>query len=305
MSMGWGGGGWGDSPWGGYSGGVLSLLSALAIAENAVLLTFTMPIYFSELRDPSDASQPKLFTIATDTRSVGLDGTIARPVSSAAVALADNPGMLSGAQVIITTDRPFTPFPSIYSVSCSSFIQNADQTQSIVSSGTVAQFQGTFKQIVTPTLNLPDATTSDIASPDGLISAIAANANYNSNQFVLGVPVIDASGDYATDSGLINTRKRIIRRILFNPGATVHLGNGYGVGATSYGKKLNSTSTRAKLAASTESQISQEPDVAAVSCIVQADKNNTGEFYLISLVKTRNGQSMRVTVPVTQTSITS
>jgi hypothetical protein len=163
------------------------------------------------------------------------------------------------------------------------------------------QFTGIFKQVVVPQLTSPSSlATRDFASPDSFSSAQASQVPNPSGLLTLGVPVI-VNGDYATDSGLTNLKKRILRRLLFIPGATVHLTN-YGAGVTTYGKRLASAANRLALASACESQIGQEPDVAAVSVTALMSSQQPGLFYLRILVKSRTtGQGMKLLVPVSAT----
>jgi hypothetical protein len=268
-------------------------VTALAMAENAVLLTFNTPIYWSGLQDPSDASQPALWSFQPVADSpVGQDGTAPRPVGSAAVT------QVAPNQVLVTLDRPLTPSPAQYVAVGSPLVRSADQSQSLSPAYAQQGFVGVFKKLVVPDLNTPSGVaTRDIASPVDRASILATGAPNPSFVSQLGTPVLDDTGDYATDSGLVGLKKRILRRILFTPGATLHLGTNYGAGAVGYGKKLNKGSNRNALAAACESQIAQEPDVNQVSVQVLTT-TIPGLFTLQILVQSRYGKPFKLLAPV-------
>lgn len=299
---GWGGQPWGSSGWGGpVSGpaGALRLIAALAVSENRVQLTFSRGVYFSALLDETDASRPQLFSFTPNLAGpTGQDGSAPQPVGAAAVAQAlDASGAPVPTTLLVTLDRPLTPAPSTYSVAASPLLQTSDQTQSLDPSGALAAFTAVYRKIVVPSLDAPTGlATRDIASPVDRASLQAAN-NYPGGMYLLGVPAV-VDGDYATDVGLVNLKKRVLRRIFFVPGATMHLGGNYGAGALTYGKKLASAANRAALAAACEAQISLEPDVAAVSVQTQFSASSPGLFVLNVLVRSTTGKGFKLLVPV-------
>jgi hypothetical protein len=293
---GWGAQSWGNSAWGGALSATLQLVAALAVAENAVQLTFNQPLYWSGLLDPTDASQPALWRFQPLVDGpLGQDGTIARPVGAAAVS------QVSGTTILVTLDRPLTPAPATYYAVASPLLQVADQSQSLNPAYGQQLFTSVFKKLVVPSLDAPSGVaTRDIASPVGRESAVATGNPVPSNILQLGTPVLDDTGDYATDYGLVGLKKRVLRRILFAPGATLHLGPGYGAGALTYAKKLNRASNRSVLAAACEAQIAQEPDVAAVSVTIVTTQY-PGLVNLVVLVQSRYGKGgFKLLVPVQQ-----
>jgi hypothetical protein len=298
--IGWGAGGWGSSPWGGSSGASLRLVAAVALAENAVQLTFSLPLYYSELLDPADASQPQLYSVVPTAGSYGQDGAPARAVGVAAVAQGSVLGTRSGSVVVLTLDRPTTPSPALYAVQCAGLVDSS-QTKPLNPAAAGLQFGAVFKKLVPASLAVPTGVAGrDIASPDDLAAAQASGAPPAYVPQLLGVPVPDGAGDYATDAGLVGLKKRVLRRIFFVPGVTLHLRN-YGAGAASYGKRLASAANRSDLARACEAQIALEPDVAAVSVATQPSAASPGLFYLVVLVRSRStGQSAKLLVPVTQ-----
>jgi hypothetical protein len=295
--------GWGSAPWGGGAWGspvsaTLQMNSAIAVAENAVQITFNLPIYWSSLLDGTDASQPALWSfipLVGGTAPIGRDGTPARPVSAASVEQVGT----SGRSVIVTLDRPLTPSPATYYAVGSQQLQTADQTQSLNPAYSQQLFVGMFKKLVPPSTHPSSVATRDIAAPYGAQSVQAARVPFPQNLLQLGVPVVDDTGDYATDIGLVGLRKRVLRRLLFTPGATLCLGATFGAGALSYAKKLASAANRASLAAACEAQISQDPEVASVSVHTQFTPNSPGLYSLVVLVQSRNaGQGFKLLVPV-------
>jgi hypothetical protein len=291
-TSGWGGGSWGGSGWGSPITAILQLVSAIAVAENAVQLTFNQAIYWSGLLDPTDASQPALWTfLPLAGGPAGQDGTAPRPVSAAAVS------QVGDAAVIVTLDRPLTPSPGTYYAVASPLIQSADQSQSLNPAYAQALFTSVFKVLVPSSTQTPTGVaTRDIAAPIGAQSVQSSRAPYPQNLLQLGVPVVDDTGDYATDVGLVGLKKRVIRRILFTPGSTLFM-TGFGAGAGTYAKRLASAANRSALAAACESQIAQDPEVASVS--VQALFGSApGLFTLAVLVRSRVGQAFKLLVPV-------
>lgn len=117
--------GWGSGVWGGssYGGGPLSAIaieSVLAIRENVFRLTFNVPVYYSTILDPADASRTEKYAVSPVEGTTGLDGTEARPVSVARVDLIGDDGEVvfggSGRRLDLILDRPMTPHPALYDV---------------------------------------------------------------------------------------------------------------------------------------------------------------------------------------------
>jgi hypothetical protein len=249
----WGGMGWGDADT--VGAGALTLLSVLAVSENVVLYTFSAPVLFTGLFDAGDAGDPLRYALAPDPTTTGYDGQPPRPVGTVLAALADG----DGSGVLVTLDRPLSPWPSSYFVSAEG-VQSADGTQSLAPGGDVLPMPGVARALVpnNPSAASP-ARLRDVANP---FSGLDASA--------LGVFPVDASGDYAFDQGDDGLRKRALRRLVTRKSAFAHL-PGYGVGALAYVKKLATKSARDQLSGDAEKQLAQEPDVSKASVTLASD----------------------------------
>ena len=293
--VGWGSGRWGGTPWGGGRSLATRLVGAVAVGENVLRLQFSKPIYFSGILDRGDASDPSHYAIGVVTGSSGLDGSPTHPVTAVSAALSTTfpPGSYFGCCVDVTTDRPMTPHPSVYSVTGTGLISVSNQPLDTTSA--TMQFQGAFKEIVPPDAGSAHPAR-DFANPQTLAALIGDSTGAptgNPLSTALGSFVVDPTGDYALDSGITALKKRIYRRLMTTPGAFVHLGEGYGVGVAAEGKKLGSAAVIGRVAAKAEAQIALEPEVAQVR--VRALADNTGLVRFIILVRTRAGADAKFT----------
>jgi hypothetical protein len=275
----------------------VEVVGAIAIAENVIQLQFSMPVYFTGLGDPQDASQPSLYSVMEVDGTFGRDGTATRPVTPAVVTLALAgetlpEGFAAGTCVDITLDRSMTPFPSQYIVECTG-IFSADLTRTLDPDDNAFQLYGVFKGLIPASVELP-TQTRDIANPQTYLSA-ASNLPVPNNPAVLGVFTVDDTGDYAFDSGLVAFKKRIYRRLITNPGGFLHLGASYGVGVPSYGKKLATSAVVQSLAGQAEGQIGQEPESQSVKVTIVQDPDEPGLVRFNIFVKTNGGQSAKYT----------
>jgi hypothetical protein len=294
--IGFGGEPFGRGAWGGALSASLSLVSALAVSENVIQLTFSVPVYFSGLLDFQDASNRLKYTISPVVGSVGIDGTAAKAVAAASVSLAGVSGVVTGLNVYVTTDRPMTPNPAQYLITCQN-LWSADLSQQIVPGGNSAPFAGLYRVIAPPQLQTK-SQRGDIANPQDY-DAVTSGITPNPTQIQLGCFAIDSTGDYAVETGLTGYKKRILRRLLSRPGAFLHLGNRYGAGIRQYGKTLASAQNRSRMIAAAEQQVSLEPETEQVSVRSSLDQQNPGKSYLVILAKTRSGKVLRVLTPVT------
>lgn len=285
---GWGAELYGAGGWGGPVGsGIFFLLSALAIAENVVQLAFNNVVYYSGLLDPPDASNASNYVIVAATNTVGYDGNPARPVNVVAITpvTSDLPnGAPSGSVLDVTTDRPMTPYPALYSIEVSGLF-TADLSQALAN--TTLGYYGLYRELVSPSVDLPHPTR-DFANPSSLSTAI--NLPNPQNPANLGVFSV-SNGDYAFDQGMASFKKRVYRRLITRPGGFLHLGKGYGVGVPQQGKKLARPSTIRALSATAEKQIGQEPETQA--CSVTGRASASGEARFTILVKTKGGQGSK------------
>ena len=295
MGSGYGGAGWGSGGWGGPSSAAPKLLSALAVSENVVRLTFSGPIYYSGLLDYPDASNRRRYAFAPVAGTTGMDGTMAKPVSAASAAVYRQPGLLFGCVIDVTTDRPMTPTPAQYVVACSGLFAS-DGTTPLDLEHTSATFTGVFK-VIQPPQNETTSPRGDIAmpqSPEAIQGGLVANpAGITMGSFVV------ADGDYATQSGMIEYKERVYRRMVTVKDAFLHLaGRNYGGSLLTYGKRLGSASVRTKLSGSIEQQVAMEPETSKVSCKTVVSTSNPGLLYLVLLAKTHFGKSLKVVAPV-------
>jgi hypothetical protein len=270
---------------------VLQLVSALAVSENVVQLQFTTPVYFSQYLDFQDGSDRTKYTITPVAGTIGLDGTAARPIATTTIVQADTPGVLRGQTLLVTTDRPMTPSPAQYVIACQN-LWSADLTSEILSSASTAQFFAVFKVMAPPQLQTL-SRRGDFANPQDL-EMVQQGISVNPTAIQLGCFSIDATGDYAVESGLVGYKKRLLRRIMSSPGAFLHLGQQYGAGVRQYGKRLMSAQTRAQLIAAVEVQVALEPETAKVSVKTVIDVNNPGLLYLVVLAQTKTGKTLKI-----------
>src|SRR6267378_5335877 len=280
---GYGDGPYGDMPYGDDSFSLtstLQILSALAIRENVIRVQFNLPVYYTTLLDTGDASNPGLFSIATVAGTVGLDGSPAMAVRVGAVLQVDG----DSASLDLMLDRPMTAYGAVYVVSAIGLI-SADLLTMLDPTISVA-VAGLFKQIVAPSVDLP-TPNRDMANPQTLVTTIPNPLAKNQ----LGVFVIDDTGDYTTDEGLVSLKKRIWRRVMSQKGGFMHLGLGYGVGLVQQIKRLSVASKLQQISADCEAQISQEPDVQQVACQLVLDQQAAGLVRININVRTRSGKS--------------
>jgi hypothetical protein len=300
MSGAWGEGQWGEGPWGGgVTGSSLALLTAVAIKENVMRLTFTQPVYFSTYLDPADASNPAKYAVTAMPGTFGSDGSPARAVSVATVTLATTSDGVAqsayGSVVDLSLDRMMTSYPASYAVTVAG-VYSADLMNEIESVTMTAP--AVFRAIEQPSLASP-AISADLANPQtfaGAISAgvipskaIAASVN-------LGSFAVDESGDYALDRGTANLQKRILRRLVTSPNGFAHL-PGYGVGVPQYGKRLVQSQSLTNVVAQGEQQIANEPDVSKVKIVPRVSTDGSGLVYLTVLVQPVAGTALAYTVP--------
>ena len=293
----WGGGEWGGGSWGGAgsSFGTLSLNSILAVRENVFRLEFSFPIYFSRILDPKDGSIPTKYSVAVVAGSSGNDGNATRPLLVSEIF---SPGAVDGIApgdfgrfIDVVVDRPMTPHPALYDVTITD-IHSADLL-AVIATATI-RVPAVFKRLEPPQVDTA-TPTRDFANPQTRSAAQSSLPDPN-NALVLGSIQVDDRGDYAFDEGLVNLKKRIIRRLITSKGGFAHLPN-YGVGIPDHGKRLALSNVISDLAADAESQISLEPDVAKVKVRPIVDPNVPGMVRFQVVVKPKSGQAQRFDVP--------
>ena len=291
----WGSGSWGYGSWGGGGGGTLSLVGITAVRENVFRVEFSVPVYWTGILDPNDASPTTKWSITAVAGTVGMDGSPVRPLSVAEVYL---PGLEDGVSredfgrfIDVVCDRPMTPFPAQYEIGMTDIY-----AEDLLSNITADSYRlpAVFKRIEPPQIDFP-VRSRDIANPQTRSAMDESLADPN-NILNLGTIVVDDTGAYAFDDSLVNLRKRVIRRLVTIKGAFAHL-PGYGVGIPAYGKKLGVSAVVADIAAQAEVQIALEPDVAKVKVRPVLDQNVPGLVRFQVLVRPRDGQTQRFDVP--------
>jgi hypothetical protein len=298
MSFGWGIEEWGAGEWGAGGAGVgaaaLRILSAVAIRENVIRLTFNVAPAYTRLLTPTDASNPARFNIVPVAGTVGYDGLPARAVLPALVTVASVPGAL-GTVLDVTTDRPLSPFPARYIVSAN---QLETDTGSILDpSASSFQLFGVYRQLrVQSTTDV--APSRDISNPQ-TYSALTGTVADPTNAAQLGTFPIDASGDYAFDSGVNQLRKRVLRRMVTRPGAFPAM-PGYGVGVLGYGSRLSVAGVRQQIADEARRQISSEPDVSDCRVSAASDPKDPNVTVFSVRVRTTDGIDTTFTLPFQQ-----
>jgi hypothetical protein len=277
----------------------LQLITALAIAENVIRVGFNAPVYISNLLDAPDASNPALYTVTPDAGTVGMDGLPARGVSVASVAAStdDLPvGAAPGTYLDLTLDRPMSPYAASYRVACAGLFDASLVLSLDPAHSTIDNVLGTFREVVRPSIDSP-TDGRDIANPQTLAAAQSVGTDVPLDSLNLGAFVVDASGDYAFDSGLVAYKKRVYRRLVSRPGGFLHLGDGYGVGIPLEGKRLASTSVLERLAAKAEQQIAREPETEKVRVTAVTDPNVPGLVRFRIVARTRGGLTAAFEAP--------
>lgn len=281
--------GFGDAPWGAFGWGdgapSFELLTALAVRENVVRLTFSSPPLFSNLGDPSDASLMKFYRVRLEEGSPdGMDGKPARQVFEAVVKPGPSPFELD-----LYVDRDFSAYPSRYVVTLGE-IAAGDGTYL---EPTVATFLGVKRALVP---NVPSLATprKDIASPNDLQALLSSDVDAAS---VLGVFAYDETGDYAADAGATSYRKRVFRRIFTALDGFAHL-PGYGLGILDMVKMLFRTRTQQDFAGKAQDQILEEPETLEAFVGFEQDSLEPGIVRMIVRARSKTGETVNETVPI-------
>lgn len=251
---GWGLGQWGFSPWGSGSDAP-RLLSAVAVRENAVRLTFDAAVLFTNTLGPKDAARTGAYSLSPVAGTVGLDGEAARPALVGRVDLAGS----GGAAVLLWLDRALTHFPARYLVAAPG-VYGAGGLP-VDSAAQSATFYGVRAARVVAATEIDLAVGRDLANPQTPGAADLARAQGST----LGSYVVDSTGDYAFDAGEVSYVKRVLRRLWARPGAFKHLPDSYGLGLGERVKRLAGGRERAALAKDAADQVKLEPETADAS----------------------------------------
>lgn len=292
----WGAGMWGGSGWGGPTlGEGLELVSAQPVAENVVRLTFNSAPLFNGLLTPNDASDPARYSVTPDPDSRGANGLPPRPVTCIEVRVAPAEGS-GGAQLDLTVDRSFSPYPSRYTASCAQ-LRAASTGAPLTPGFTSYLFDGLAVPPASPMLQ-DAATVGDFANPQ-TVDGIGSNGVLPPEAaLLLGTFPVDGEGDYGIDQGLKSYKKRIVRRLTTMQGAFAHLAQSrYGVGIPGAVKRLGKVGVRENLAAEAESQIRLEPETRSVSVRVVLDPLHPEVTNFVVRAQTVSGQQVSMQVP--------
>jgi hypothetical protein len=198
----------------------------------------------------------------------------------------------TGRSIDLTVDRPFTGYPAKYIVTFDGLISNSGGT---VFPGSLVNCFGLARYAQK---NTADGVwvSKDIANPQTL--AALQNSIGSSDENKLGTYQIGETGDYATDYGIDNLKKRIFRRITTRKGAFAYAPE-YGISLGEYSKRLGSPGALSRLAIDAEEQIGQEPDVSKVKVTTIREPNAPNVVRFIVLVRTIQGNNLRYEAPVT------
>lgn len=281
--------GWGTQKWGTCGWGVpgacdvLSVVTAEAIRENLVRITFNLPVRYTDVRGLIDAADPENYVIDPVDGTIGADGLPPRPVFPILVEQADVEGA-NGRVLDVWTDRRLSPYPAEYLFR---LLKSVAANGAPIASFTPSRFYGLEWEPPVPANATTPAT--DIANPG--FEAIPGASQ------ILGVYPVTSTGDYATDQGLVSYKKRIIRRLTTRRGAFAHL-TSYGVGLLDEVKRLALPATQRKLAAEAEAQIKQEPETIGVEVSISSDTRSPGLFIFRVRARTKTFGSVSLDIPV-------
>lgn len=297
--MSWGAGPWGAAPWGGAPFANLELLDAQPLAENVVRLRFSEAPLFNGLLTPNDASNPVRFQVVPDPDSRGSDGQPPRPVTPVLVTVAPVEGS-QGSYLDLTLDRPMSPFPGRYTVSCT-LLRAASSGAPLAPGATSSVFDGLAVPPPSPLLQ-DAATVGDFANPQTVDALTTTGYLPPESALLLGTFPVDGTGDYGLDQGLRSYKKRIVRRLTTMQGAFAHLAQSrYGVGVPGVVKQLARPGVRENFAAEAEAQIRLEPETRAVRVTVVVDESRPDVTNLVVRAQTHAGQSVAMNVPFSPT----
>lgn len=288
---GWGAGAFGTSPWGTGIANVLQLERALAIRENVVRLFFNVPIKYTGILDPNDAASSERYVFVPDLDSIGYDNEPPRLVLAAHADLVTEEGT-GGTQIDVTTDRPLSPFPSIYTIAVNGLVTSSGGL--LDPSSASVTFDGLHKGLPPP---LPDeaAAGRDIAKPQTR-EALFDPLPVTTVDTILGTYPTDDTGDYAFDKGLASYLKRVRRRLMTRKNAFGHL-PGYGVTIPDSVKHLARPGTVQTIASDAEEQIEREPET--IEARVQVVPGSVpGLFFYRLRIRTTFNKDVNDQVPV-------
>ena len=292
MAFGFGGGQWGGSPWG-VGAPFLRLIDAQPRRENVVRLTFNVAVRFTGILDPHDASSRDRYDVQPIADTFGADENPTRDVDPIIAELVAEAGA-GGAQIDLVVDRPFSPYPSRYLVSVNNMLTALGMPLEI--GFTSLAFDGLRRGLRTlePGKLVP---RRDIANPNSLEALLDSGSATAVPPELQGSFVVDGSGDYAVDAGIVSYKKRVFRRLLASRGRFAHL-PGYGVGALAAVKQLGRGATKQQIASDAETQIRLEPETEDVQVTVLDDPAHPELLHLQIHAKLVTGDRTTLSVPV-------
>jgi hypothetical protein len=272
--MGWGYGGFGITPWGAGGVSTLQLVSALAVRENTVRLTFNTGVEFTGILNAGDGSNIERYSVIAVAGTVGFDGEAVRQVSPVTVEVVSIPESF-GSVLDLTVDRPFTAYPSRYMVS----VQGVNGIGGVLLDPAFASLTFDGARRVRPKPRIDHIVGSrDIANPQTR-SALLDPLPNTTDSLILGTYPVDETGDIAIDEGIDGYRKRVFRRCMTRKGKFAWL-PGYGVGLPGQVKKLGRRGVRDAIAADAETQIGEEPETVKVEVRFETDAQRPDLFWL-------------------------
>jgi hypothetical protein len=295
MAGGWGFGAWGFSGWGIPGlGDELALVEAEPLRENVVRLRFNMPVRYTGLLDPYDASNPERFEVRAVDGATDAEGDPARAVLPARVVRPREAG-LEGRELDLWVDRAFSSYPARYAVIAH---QLRATTGELLAPGLGrAEFDGLAAVRAAPMRQAVSAR-GDFANPQTREALTASGVVPVGAAALLGSYPIDASGDYASDQGLTSYKKRIVRRLTTRRQGFAHLAD-YGVGAVEQVKQLDRPGVRQELAAQAVAQISREPETVSVTVEIVTLPEHPEIAYFKIRATTSAGALVDMDVPFT------
>ncbi len=223
----------------------ISLVSALALRENMVALTFDGPVYYTRVLDNGDAFDVTRYIISVDPSSVDGEGEPIRPVLPAQ---ADRPVPNT---IHLWVDRRFSSFPAPYLIDVNGLL-HADTLEPLDVHN--ATFHGLRAGLPAPSTD-SGISNRDIANPQVTSQTPQPGG--------LGTYPVDETGDVARDEGLVSFKKRVLRRLGTKKGAYPQL-PGYGITAYQSVKALARPGVVDSIAKDAEDQIRQEPETINV-----------------------------------------
>ena len=283
---------WGGGPWGLGGAGSLQLLTALAIRENVVRLTFNEAPIFTGVLDPHDGSDSERYVI-TPMPGTMPDGGDPRPVTTIIVTQVRE-AMALGLIIDVTVDRPFDGYPGRYLVAVNQLVSSSSGVLLDPLHSSLA-FDG-LVQVSTPKTLDVAVPIRDFANPQtlsGLLDPLPSTTDVG----LLGSIPMGGDGDYAFDEGITSYKKRLLRRLTSAKNRFAHL-PGYGLGPGAKLKQLGKQSVRAAFEADARQQVMQEPETVEASANLIVDPNVPGLWRLKLRIKCKlSSDPLELNVP--------